>query len=353
MKHLLVHLTVLSILLLAIGFAFCRDLVTAQTPSTPVFLPQVYNGPTPAPRGPYRLSPTIGRSYGGTAYEDSISDTARVTELWIGSGTFIEGLQMWSLNSDGMLFTSGAHGGWASGLHRIVLATDEYIVALNGKGGLYMDSLSVVTNKRTYGPYGGSGGDTAFSMAAPTGYEIVGFFGRAGDLMDYTGAVARQRTSTPAPPAVPTGSVRPVIQLTPTVGWGYGGLPYQDTVPEDGRVAELWVRAGATMDSLQMWFLRSDGTLYSPGKRGFSKGGDLYRLVFDTDEYITELDGIEGEFMVGLTVVTNKRTYGPWAGGLGGSDFSIVAPPGYEICGFYGQYGLGLDLTGALARQRR
>ncbi len=354
MKHLLVRLTVLGILLLAIGIAFCQNPVTAQTPVTPVFLPQVYNGPTPGPRQLYRLPPTIGRSYGGTSYQDSMPDTARVAELWIGAGTFIEGLQMWSLNSDGMLFTSGPHGGWASGLFRIVLAADEYIVALSGKGGLYMDSLSVVTNKRTYGPYGGSGGDTAFSIAAPAGYEIVGFFGRAGELMDYTGAMARQRSSAPpSPTTVPTGTVRPIIRLTPTVGWAYGGLPYEDTVPDDGRVAELWVRSGLTIDSLQMWYLRSDGTLYSPGKRGFSKGGDLHRLVFDADEYITELDSIGGEFIVGLSVVTNKRTYGPWAGSLGGSPFSIVAPAGYEICGFFGQYGLGLDLTGALARQRR
>lgn len=349
MIRLFLRITVLGAFLLAIGFVARAEPAIAQAPTTPVFLPQLYNGWL-APREPVQLSPTVGRSTGGNSYLDTPPNDGRVSELWISAGTYVEGLQVWYIRSDGTLSTPGPHGGWSGTLYRIVFAADEYMVALNGKGGLFMDSLSVVTNKRTLGPYGGSGGDTAFSINATTGYEIVGFFGRAGQLLDYTGALARPRTSIPLVP--PTSTPRQIIKLTPTVGWAVGGYKYEDTVPDDGRVVELWVRAGTMVDSLQMWYLRADGTLYSPGKRGLSPGGDLHRLVFDADEYITELNGRGGEFMDALSVVTNKRTYGPW-GGTGGSEFSIHTPLGYEICGFFGQYALGLDLTGALARQRR
>lgn len=351
MKRVLLSLAVLAILLLAINSAFGQSPITAQSGATPVsvFLPLVsINGP----RQLYRLSPTAGRSTGGTSYQDSVPDDARVSELWISAGTFIEGVQIWHLYSDGMLYTAGPHGSWGGQLYRIVFAADEYIVGLNGKSGLYMDSLSVVTNKRTLGPYGGSGGDTTFSIVAPAGLEIVGLFGRSGGLLDYTGALARQRWSTPLPTPVPPGTVRPVIRLTPTAGWGSGGLPYQDTVPDDGRVAEVWVRADSMVQSLQFWYLRSDGTLYSPGQRGFLSKGDLHKLVFAADEYIIALDIRAGEFTDAFSVVTNKRTFGPW-GGTGGDPVTIVAPAGFEICGIFGKYSLGINLTGALARQRR
>lgn len=348
MKHLLVHLALPGILLLAIGLAFRQNLVTAQTGATSIFLPLVSSGP----RQLFQLSSTAGRSSGGNSYQDSVPDNVRLSEVWFSTGTFIDGVQFWYLQPDGMLYTSGPHGSWGGSLYRLVFDADEYIVALNGKSALYMDSLSVVTNKRTFGPYGGSGGDTSFSISAPTGYEIAGLFGRAGGVLDYTGAMARSRSTIPFPTVVPTGTVRPVQRLTPTAGWGSGGLPYEDTVPDDGRVAELWVRSVAMIESLQFWYLRSDGTLYSPGQRGFSSRGDVHKLVFDTDEYITALNFRAGEFTDALSVVTNKRTFGPW-GGPGGDVAEIVAPMGYEICGIFGKYSLGINLTGGLARQRR
>ena len=129
-------------------------------------------------------------------------------------------------------------------------------------------------------------------------------------------------------------------------------MPYQDTVPDDGRVVEVWVRADSMVQSLQFWYLRSDGTLYSPGQRGFLSKGDLHKLVLAADEYIVALHIRAGEFTDAFSVQTNKRTFGPW-GGTGGDPVDIVAPASYEICGIFGKYGLGINLTGALARQRR
>ncbi len=79
--------------------------------------------------------------------------------------------------------------------------------------------------------------------------------------------------------------------------------------------------------------------------------GDLHKIILDADEYITALSINSGEFMDSVIVMTNKRTFDRW-GGTGGSPTDIVAPAGYEICGLYGSYSLGINMTGALARQR-
>ncbi|MCL4486796.1 MAG: hypothetical protein M1570_01540 [Chloroflexi bacterium] len=354
MQRLLARLAVLGILLLAIGFAFGENQVTAQSGATPVFLPFVSNY---TPRQLNMLSPTAGRSTGGIGYEDSVPDDVRVSEVWLSVGSVIEGVQIWYLHPDGMLYTSGPHGSWGGKLYSIVFDPDEYIVALRGKSGMFMDSLSIVTNKRTFvgpdgRPYGGSGGDTDFSIDAPPNNEIVGLFGRAGGWLDYTGALARQRWLTPPPTPVPPETARPLIRLLPGAGWGHDGLQYQDTVPDDGRVSEVWVSAGTMVDSIQFWYLRADGTLYSPGQRGFVSKGEMHKAVFAADEYITALHIHAGEFTDAISIVTNKQTFGPW-GGDGGDPNDIFAPAGYEICGLYGSYSLGINWTGALARQRR
>ena len=113
------------------------------------------------------------------------------------------------MRTDRTLYTTGMHGGWGGTLYRIVFAADEYIVALNGKAGLYLDALSIVTNKRTLSY--GSGGDTPFSFTAPAGHEIVGLYGRAAGLFDNTGAIERVRASVPFTTEPPTGAERPLV----------------------------------------------------------------------------------------------------------------------------------------------
>lgn len=39
-----------------------------------------------------------------------------------------------------------------------MFASNEYIIAVSGASGVYVDSLTFITNLRTYGPFGGPGG---------------------------------------------------------------------------------------------------------------------------------------------------------------------------------------------------
>ncbi len=57
------------------------------------------------------------------------------------------------------------------------------MTGINGSAGKYIDSISFMTNKCTYGPYGGNG-SKPYSFLAPEGYVIDGFSGRSGKYID-------------------------------------------------------------------------------------------------------------------------------------------------------------------------
>jgi hypothetical protein len=87
--------------------------------------------------------------------------------------------------TDGSSRTDG-HGGGGGNPTTIPFAPDEHITAIRGRAGQYVDQISIVTNKRTYGPYGGSGGNP-FEIDASSANPIAGFFGRSGTLVDAIG----------------------------------------------------------------------------------------------------------------------------------------------------------------------
>jgi disease resistance protein RPM1 len=69
----------------------------------------------------------------------------------------------------------------------------EFLVEISGTTGPYVcaendvvTSLMLVTNVRSYGPYG-SGGGTPFSTSVQANGSIVGFFGRSGRFLNAIG----------------------------------------------------------------------------------------------------------------------------------------------------------------------
>ncbi|XP_019180886.1 PREDICTED: mannose/glucose-specific lectin-like [Ipomoea nil] len=70
--------------------------------------------------------------------------------------------------------------------------SDEYLTGISGTFGIYLDnnvlrSIKFTTNEREYGPYG-TVDETPFTSNIPSGYQIVGFLGRAGYYIDAIGA---------------------------------------------------------------------------------------------------------------------------------------------------------------------
>jgi hypothetical protein len=63
------------------------------------------------------------------------------------------------------------------------LDADEYIIAVRGRSGQFIDQLIFYTNKgRVFGPYGGTGG-TPFSESA-NGQKLNAIYGRSGSAID-------------------------------------------------------------------------------------------------------------------------------------------------------------------------
>jgi hypothetical protein len=91
------------------------------------------------------------------------------------------------------------HGGQGGRLNTIRLDSDEYVIAIAGRAGERVDSLRIITNKRTSATFGGRGGSREFRFDVPSGYSFTGFVGRAGNALDAIGlAYASSSTYRPA-----------------------------------------------------------------------------------------------------------------------------------------------------------
>jgi hypothetical protein len=125
---------------------------------------------------------------GGEAFEDSPPSSAQVVGLYVRSGTFVDAVEMIYDTAD-----LPKHGGDGGSETTITFEPGEYITAISGASGQFLESLTIETNRgRRFGPFGVPVG-TPFEVRAPDGYEIAGFYGRAGVYIDAFGAVIRPR----------------------------------------------------------------------------------------------------------------------------------------------------------------
>ncbi|PCK07589.1 MAG: hypothetical protein COA42_13465 [Alteromonadaceae bacterium] len=125
---------------------------------------------------------------GGSEFQiDNAAKNARITQVTIRSGDYIDGITLaWS---DGNSEEIGGHGGE---VNSVELEKDEYLVGIDGKAGRYVDQITLYTNHRTLGPYGGKGGDLDFSYKVSgndDGVEVTGLWGRSGDYVDAIGCI--------------------------------------------------------------------------------------------------------------------------------------------------------------------
>lgn len=128
-----------------------------------------------------------GGSGGGT-FVDKPPGSAQVIGLYISYGGLVDSLKIVYDTAD-----LPKHGGMGPNETTIIFEPGEYITAIYGSSGAYLDSLTIETSLgRRFGPFGGPGG-SAFEERAPAGYEIVGFLGRAGVYIDAIGIVIRER----------------------------------------------------------------------------------------------------------------------------------------------------------------
>jgi len=165
------------------------------------------------------LGPAGG--HGGHEFHGYAAPTgAKVREIRVNAGLYVDGLQFVYSEADGAAVEM-AHLGGRGGLHHTVtLDEDEYLTGVSGRCGHYIDSIRFHTNKRTTDSYGGPGGEDEYRFEAAAGGEIVGLVGRAGWFIDQLGVVVRDRTgitsaTTAAPVAATPVIAEPVAGTSP------------------------------------------------------------------------------------------------------------------------------------------
>jgi len=127
---------------------------------------------------------------------------------------------------------------------------------------------------------------------------------------------------------------------------GQGGNAFTDFQPPPGaRVAEVRIRSGDRVDSVQMVYTLQDGRSVV-GPRHGGTGGGLSTVRLDRDEYVIGLSGRCGDNIDSLRIHTNKRTSQLFGGGGGSREYRVTIPAGNQAVGFTGRAGDYLDAIG-------
>jgi hypothetical protein len=120
---------------------------------------------------------------GGVPYRVFASPPARIKKVTIWHRQYVDGIQL--ATEDAVLPRIGG-----TGRHRDVrietfeLAEDEFITGLSVEYWTFIDRITFHTNKRSYGPYGGTGGRVPKELTAPTGKAVAGFSGHHWEFVD-------------------------------------------------------------------------------------------------------------------------------------------------------------------------
>lgn len=270
---------------------------------------------------------------GGNSFSDiEIPAEARILDVAVFSGDYVDAVQITYILPDGRTISSARHGGGGGARHVFRLDSDEYITGLSGRYGSYIDSLCIHTNKRSSPVFGGRGGNRDYSVEIASGNYAVGFVGRAGDYVDAIGL-------TYLPLALRN------VQLTAIAG-GRGGSAFSDReIPEGARITEIQVRSGDYIDSVQIVYVLRDGRSFKGPMHGGSGGrSNVFRL--DSDEYLIGISGRYGNYVDSLTFHTNKRSSATFGGRGGNRDFRIFVPQGNQAIGLTGRAAEYLDAIG-------
>ena len=120
---------------------------------------------------------------GGVPYEVFAYRPSRLTRVTVWHRDYVDGIQLET--ERGVLPRIGG-----TGKHRDVrqesfeLAAGEVLTGISVEYWKYIDRIIFHTNRRNYGPYGGTDGRLKKRLDAPPGRVVAGFKGRHWELID-------------------------------------------------------------------------------------------------------------------------------------------------------------------------
>jgi hypothetical protein len=142
----------------------------------------------------YKLGCSGGHA--GTEFADrELPQRARLAEVRVRHGTYVDALQMVYETTGGSLRQFERHGGGGGEAGVLKLDAGEYLTAISGRVGDFVDSIEFETSKRRKAGFGGEGGWASYRYEAPPGTAIVGFWGRSSDVLNAVGVLLRPHTA--------------------------------------------------------------------------------------------------------------------------------------------------------------
>jgi Jacalin-like lectin domain len=106
----------------------------------------------------------------------------------------VEGIQFTHLRSNGTLLDLPHRGGFGGSQTLFDLDRNEHVTKISGRYNKFVNSITIETDNpvpHSVSVGAGRDGDGEYTYQAPLGFEIVGFFGRSGSLVDAMGVVLR------------------------------------------------------------------------------------------------------------------------------------------------------------------
>jgi hypothetical protein len=129
---------------------------------------------------------------GGNNFDDSriLGPHNRISKIKIRSGDWIDSIQTAWTDWKVIEIWGIQHGGTGGTESIFSLAPDEYVIGIEGKYHVYINSLQIITNKRKSPLYGGTEGIQFYSFnggVRDTKLEVRGFFGSSGAFLNAIG----------------------------------------------------------------------------------------------------------------------------------------------------------------------
>jgi hypothetical protein len=122
---------------------------------------------------------------GGSTYAIyPTASTDKVYAMGFRSGTFVDGLSVWYIRTNGTIYAYVV-GGTGGTFYLQPFSPTERITAIAGRSGTYLDRLTIYTTAKSFS-YGGNGGSAFY--AGTTNSQILGFYGGAANYVDRIGA---------------------------------------------------------------------------------------------------------------------------------------------------------------------
>jgi hypothetical protein len=132
---------------------------------------------------------------------------------------------------------------------------------------------------------------------------------------------------------------------------GNGGHEFADDAIVPGeRVSEVRIRAGRTVDAVQIIHKNASGARHEFSQHG-DNGGDLHVFTLDENEFITGISGRFGATVDSISIHTTRQSSPRFGGGGGNADYHYECPEDCEIVGFLGRAGRTLDAIGVIMRR--